>query len=122
LDLHCPDFISACLQSLPDVGSTRFVLALPFSIGLSDQFSNQCNPELSALISKTLKLEPSVWLKDLYKLEGLLAHVEDKAFQKAWAAVKQRNKERLAHHVETTLGLTINTHAMFDVQIKVSRA
>ena len=40
-------------------------------------------------------------------------------FQKKWAAVKQSNKERLAHYVENALGLKINTHAMFDVQVKV---
>ncbi|KIK71408.1 glycosyltransferase family 35 protein [Collybiopsis luxurians FD-317 M1] len=79
---------------------------------------DQCNPELSSLISKTLKLDKSVWLKDLDRLKGLLPFAEDAAFRKEWAAVKQRNKERLAHHVETTLGLTINTNAMFDVQIK----
>ncbi len=32
--------------------------------------------------------------------------------------MKQSNKERLAHYVETTLGLKVNTRAMFDVQIK----
>lgn len=79
---------------------------------------DQCNPELSALISKTLGLEKSVWLKDLYKLEGLLKFAEDKKFREEWAAIKQRNKERLAHHVQTTLGFTVNTKAMFDVQIK----
>ncbi|KAF5378620.1 hypothetical protein D9615_007189 [Tricholomella constricta] len=79
---------------------------------------DQCNPELSALISKTLKLDKTVWLKDLTKLEGLLPFTEDKAFCKEWAAIKQRNKERLAHHVELTLGLKVNTNALFDVQIK----
>lgn len=79
----------------------------------------QCNFELSALISKTLKLDKAVWLKDLTKLEGLLPFAEDKAFRKEWAAIKQRNKERLARHVQVTLGLTVNTSAMFDVQIKV---
>ncbi|KZT25028.1 glycosyltransferase family 35 protein [Neolentinus lepideus HHB14362 ss-1] len=79
---------------------------------------DQCNPGLSQLITETLKIPRSVWLKDLYKLEGLLAHAEDPAFQKKWAAVKQSNKERLAHYVETTLGATINTKAMFDVQVK----
>jgi len=53
-------------------------------------------------------------------LEGLLPFTENKAFRDEWAAIKQRNKERLAHHVQVTLGLTINTNAMFDVQIKVS--
>ena len=82
----------------------------------------QCNPELSALISKTLKLDKSVWLKDLTKLEGLLKFVDDKKFCAEWAAIKQRNKERLAVHVQRTLGFTIRTDAMFDVQIKVRGA
>lgn len=47
-------------------------------------------------------------------------HLDDPQFLKKWAAVKQSNKERLAHYVETTLGFTINTQAMFDVQIKAS--
>ncbi|KAF4590447.1 Non-essential glycogen phosphorylase [Pleurotus pulmonarius] len=79
---------------------------------------DQCNPELSKLISSTLKIDKSVWLKDLYKLKGLVKFAEDKGFRAEWAAIKQRNKERLAHHIETTLGFTVNTNAMFDVQIK----
>ncbi|KAI1795462.1 glycogen phosphorylase [Ganoderma leucocontextum] len=79
---------------------------------------DQCNPGLSNLISETLNLPKAAFLKDLYKLEGLLEHAEIPAFQKRWAAVKQSNKERLAHHVEATLGFKINTRAMFDVQIK----
>ena len=58
-------------------------------------------------------------MKDLTKLEGLLPFAEKKDFRTAWAAIKQRNKERLAHYVETTLGLKIRTDAMYDVQIKV---
>lgn len=46
------------------------------------------------------------WLKDLFKIQGLLSHVDDPTFQKKWAAVKQSNKERLAHYVETTLGVS----------------
>lgn len=79
---------------------------------------DQCNPSLSDLITKTLKLEKDVWLKDLYKVKGLLDHTEDPEFRKEWWAIKQRNKERLAHYVQTTLGLTVRTDAMFDVQIK----
>ncbi|RXW24223.1 hypothetical protein EST38_g1632 [Candolleomyces aberdarensis] len=79
---------------------------------------DQCNPELSDLITKTLKVEKTVWLKDLAKLKGLIPFAEDAAFRKEWAAIKQRNKERLAHYVQTTLGLTVRTDAMFDVQIK----
>lgn len=74
---------------------------------------------LSELITETLKIPKSEWLKDLSKLEGLLDHVDDEDFQAAWASVKQANKERLAHYVQTTLGLTVDTKALFDVQIKV---
>ena len=58
-------------------------------------------------------------MKELSKLEGLLPFADDAAFRTTWAAIKQRNKERLAHYVQTTLGLTIRTDAMYDVQIKV---
>ncbi|KAJ7588532.1 glycogen phosphorylase [Mycena floridula] len=79
---------------------------------------DQCNPKLSALISKTLKIDKSVWLKDLDKLEGLLQYAEDDRFQEEWFAIKQGNKQRLAQYVKSTLGFTVNTDAMFDVQIK----
>ncbi|KAL0952254.1 hypothetical protein HGRIS_006544 [Hohenbuehelia grisea] len=73
---------------------------------------------INTLISKTPGIDKTVWLKNLTKLEGLLAYTEDKKLRDEWAAIKQRNKDRLAHHVQTTLGLTVNTHTMFDVQIK----
>ena len=57
---------------------------------------------------------------NIHPLQGLLKHVDDPKFQTKWAAVKQTNKERLAHYVEVTTGHKINTKAMFDVQIKVS--
>ncbi|KAF7290501.1 Alpha-1,4 glucan phosphorylase [Mycena kentingensis (nom. inval.)] len=79
---------------------------------------DQCNPELSALITKTLGIDKFVWLKNLPMLEKLLPHADDPKFQQEWAEIKQRNKERLAHYLETTLGLSVNTKAMFDVQIK----
>lgn len=94
-------------------------LLTPIHTELSLTSLIKCNPELSALISKTLKLDKSVWLKDLTRLEGLLPFVEDKKFRAQWAAIKQRNKERLANYVQKTLGFIIRTDAMFDVQIKV---
>jgi len=79
---------------------------------------DQCNPALSALITDTLKIPKSVWLKDLGKLAKLVDLADDPAFQKKWADVKQQNKERLAKHVENVFGIKVNTKAMFDVQIK----
>jgi glucan phosphorylase len=78
----------------------------------------QCNPSLSALITETLKLDRNVWLKDLYKLEGLLPHVDDPQLQERWAAIKHQNKERLALYVERQLGIKVDATALFDVQIK----
>lgn len=79
---------------------------------------DQCNPGLSQLITDTLDLPKAVWLKDLSKLEGLLAHVDDEKLQRRWALVKRQNKERLALFVEKLMGVRVDADAMFDVQIK----
>jgi starch phosphorylase len=78
---------------------------------------DQCNPALSQLITDTLKIPKSVWLKDLTKLQKLVELADDAAFQKKWADVKQQNKERLAKFVENAFGIKVNTKAMFDVQV-----
>ena len=80
---------------------------------------DQCNPQLSKLITETLKIPKEEWLRDLYKLTGLLEFLDDKKFQQQWFAVKQANKERLAHYVNVNFGVKVNTSALFDVQIKV---
>ncbi|KAL7411695.1 glycosyltransferase family 35 protein [Mrakia frigida] len=77
---------------------------------------NQCNPELSQLITKTLG--SADWLKHLDLLKGLLPHATEPKFRKEWEEIKTRNKARLAHLVHTELGVVIPTHACFDVQIK----
>ena len=83
----------------------------PFS-----RWLDQCNPALSKLITETLG--SNAWLKDLYKLKELLKHDSDPVFQKKWAAAKANNKETLAAYIKTTLGITVDTKAMFDVQVK----
>ncbi len=115
LYLHNSDRFPSYASSLVRPGTTTSCHSLLFSYS----YILQCNPGLSNLISETLQIPKGVFLKDLYKLEGLLKYVDNPTFQKKWAAIKQSNKERLAHYVETTLGFKINTHAMFDVQIKV---
>jgi glycogen phosphorylase len=79
---------------------------------------DQCNPALSTLITKTLGSR--AWLKDLYLLKGLLKHDSDPAFHKKWAAAKANNKERLAAYIKTTLGITIDSKAMFAIHVCVS--
>ncbi|PVG00093.1 putative glycogen phosphorylase [Serendipita vermifera] len=75
---------------------------------------DQCNPALSTLITETLGSR--AWVKDLNLLKGLLKHDCDSTFQKKWAAAKANNKERLARYIKNTLGITVDTTALFDIQ------
>ncbi|MET3924635.1 glycogen/starch/alpha-glucan phosphorylase [Devosia sp. 2618] len=75
----------------------------------------QCNPGLTKLISDTIGPE---FLDDIELLRGLDAHAEDPTFQGEFAAVKQANKQALAHLIKDRLGVVVSPNAMFDVQIK----
>ncbi|KAJ6145755.1 Glycogen/starch/alpha-glucan phosphorylase [Penicillium chermesinum] len=48
----------------------------------------------------------------------LEAFVDDKEFRTEWAAIKSRNKVRLAQLIKETTGYTVNPDALFDVQVK----
>jgi starch phosphorylase len=77
---------------------------------------HQANPRLSELIaSKTGGIE---FLKDLTLLNELEKYMDDKAFKKEWAEIKYANKVRLAKHIKTTTGVTVNPAALFDIQVK----
>jgi glycogen phosphorylase len=77
---------------------------------------HQANPKLSALIAS--KLGGVGFLKDLTLLHKIEAYVNDKEFRKEWAAIKTYNKQRLAKHVHEATGVTVNPHALFDIQVK----
>lgn len=75
----------------------------------------QANPKLSALLDKTLKKD---WTKDLELLKGVEQFVDDAAFREEYRAIKHHNKVVLADEIQRTLGFTVNTDAIFDIQIK----
>ena len=76
-----------------------------------------CNPELSALITKTIGDD---WVTDLSQLEKLKPYAEKAAFRKKWAKIQQSSKQQLIDYHKQELGydLGLNVDAIFDVQVK----
>jgi glycogen phosphorylase len=58
------------------------------------------------------------WRTDLSQLSALHAKAEDKNLQVQLRAVKLNNKIRLAEYIRQSLGIAVNPHSLFDVQIK----
>ncbi|KAG9238854.1 putative glycogen phosphorylase [Amylocarpus encephaloides] len=77
---------------------------------------HQANPRLSELIAS--KIGGVGFLKDLNLLNELEKFADDKEFKKQWAEIKYANKVRLAKHIKTTTGVTVNPAALFDIQVK----
>jgi starch phosphorylase len=77
---------------------------------------HQANPRLSELIAS--KLGGLGFLKDLTMLNELEKYADDKEFKKEWAEIKYANKVKLAKHIKTTTGVTVNPSALFDIQVK----
>ena len=76
---------------------------------------NQCNPDLTALLTKAIG---TGFQRDLDKLNLITPLAEDKAFRKAFREVKFANKVRLANRIEDLTGVKLNPNSLFDVQIK----
>nr|MBS0020188.1 glycogen/starch/alpha-glucan phosphorylase [Gammaproteobacteria bacterium] len=74
-----------------------------------------CNPKLGELINKTIG---TAWVTDLEQLKKLAPYADEPGFRKAWHAVKQENKTRLAEMVEQDTGVRFDPQSMFDVQVK----
>jgi starch phosphorylase len=74
-----------------------------------------CNPRLARLLDQTIGDE---WPRDLKQLSKFAAFADDPAIQDAFMAIKQQNKADLATVVKKLTNISIDPHAIFDVQIK----
>ena len=75
----------------------------------------QANPGLATLLDAHIG---SGWRADLGQLAKLKPMAAQPALGQAFLAVKHANKQRLAEHIRSTLGLVIDPASLFDVQIK----
>ena len=76
-----------------------------------------CNPDLAALITKTIG---DNWVTDLSQLEKLKPHAQKAAFRKKWFTLQQSAKQQLIDYQIEELGydLGLSVDALFDVQVK----
>ena len=75
----------------------------------------QANPPLSTLLDQRIG---KGWRRDLTQLEALRPMAAQPAFVAAFRHAKQENKNRLAQWVQKNLQVTLDTNALFDVQVK----
>lgn len=76
---------------------------------------NESNTRLSALLCATLG---DGWKNDLAQLSKLIPLADDETFQQRFRAVKQANKQALAHYLHEHHGMSLNPDTLFDVQVK----
>ena len=74
-----------------------------------------CNPDLKSLLSETIG---DKWITDLSQLNKLAPYAKNPLFQQQWHKVKTANKQRLSDLVKAQCGVTFDTDAMFDIQVK----
>jgi len=79
------------------------------------RFLLMCNPGLAEVIAERIGEE---FIRDLDQLKGLLEFVDDEAFIRDIAKVKQENKLKFAVHLEEHYKVKINPNSMFDIQVK----
>ena len=75
----------------------------------------EANPELHKLICDCIGDEHLIKPDELKKLE---AFSDDETVLRRLAQIKRRNKEKFAQYVKKDYGITVNTDAIFDVQVK----
>lgn len=75
----------------------------------------KANPHLSGFI--TDHIGPS-WISSPVDLKNLMKFTEDSSSLEELHRIKQNNKERLAKRIYDKMGLAVDTHSIFDVQVK----
>lgn len=75
----------------------------------------EANPLLAELLHDLIG---DKWLKDASRLEGLLKFQTDKEVLARLAAIKKKNKERLAAYISEHNDVVVDPDSLFDVQVK----
>lgn len=76
------------------------------------------NPNLADLLDRTLPSAKGDWAQHLDLISDVEQHVHDNGFREEYRRIKQGNKQILAEEIQRSLGLQVNTEAIFDIQIK----
>jgi starch phosphorylase len=75
----------------------------------------QSNPGLSSLITRHLGHS---WENDLEELERIRDMADDAGFRREFREIKLANKRRLDAEVQRRVGIDLDVHSLFDVQVK----
>ena len=75
----------------------------------------QSNPGLSALITRHLGHS---WENDLEELDRIRGLADDAEFRREFREIKLDNKSRLDAEVQRRVGIDLDVHSLFDVQVK----
>ncbi|HEY4209881.1 MAG TPA: glycogen/starch/alpha-glucan phosphorylase [Steroidobacteraceae bacterium] len=75
----------------------------------------QCNPHLSALITRAIGTD---WVTDLSHLRRLAPLADDAAFRREFRAAKREAKVAFTHWLQSTSGVRVDPDSIFDSQIK----
>ena len=75
----------------------------------------QANPKFAHLLDERLGKS---WRIHLERLQEIRPLANDKSFAETFMNIKHHNKERLASYIERELGVHVDPHSLFDVQVK----
>ncbi len=73
------------------------------------------NPRLAEDVTNKIG---ETWILHPEHLEDLMAHVDDEDLQGKFLEIKQENKEKLALFIKEHYDIDVDSHSIFDVQIK----